>query len=47
MPTNFSTAPEGEMTPLFPFGPMMFYAKMPMSMVRQLNKYANKTIKNT
>ena len=47
MPTNFSTAPEGEMTPLFPFGPMMFYAKMPMSMVRQLNKYANKTVKNT
>ena len=30
--------------PLFPFGPMMFYGKMPMDMVRRLNKYVNKKI---
>ena len=46
MPTDFSKAPEGQISPLFPFAPMIMYAKMPMDLVRRLNKYANKTIKN-
>jgi len=37
--TSFERITEGQMSPLFPFGPMMMHAKLPMSMVRQLNKY--------
>lgn len=43
---NFQNAPEGSLTPFFPFGPMMMHAKMPSSMVKSLNKYTNKTIKD-
>ena len=46
MPTNFSKAPEGQISPLFPFAPMIMYAKMPMDLVRRMNKYVNKTIKD-
>ena len=46
MPISFEKAKEGQANPLFPFGPMMFYTKMPMDMVRRLNKYVNKTIKD-
>ena len=46
MPTDFSKAPEGQISPLFPFAPMIMYAKMPMDLVRRMNKYVNKTIKN-
>tara|TARA_B100001250_G_C19662520_1_gene727757 strand:- start:50 stop:820 length:771 start_codon:yes stop_codon:yes gene_type:complete len=44
--TSFERITEGQMSPLFPFGPMMMHAKLPMSMVRQLNKYTNKIIKD-
>ena len=43
---SFKGHPEGAMSPLFPFGPMMMHAKLPMDMIRRLNKYANKTIKD-
>lgn len=46
MPTNFSKSPEGHIAPLFPFAPMIMYAKMPMDLVRRMNKYVNKTIKD-
>ena len=46
MPISFEKSKEGQANPLFPFGPMMFYGKMPMDMVRRLNKYVNKTIKD-
>lgn len=46
MPTNFSKSPEGHIAPLFPFAPMIMYAKMPMDLVRRMNKYVNKTVKN-
>tara|TARA_B100000287_G_scaffold354320_1_gene344457 strand:- start:325 stop:1065 length:741 start_codon:yes stop_codon:yes gene_type:complete len=46
MPVDFKNAPEGQLSPLFPFAPMMMYAKLPMDLVRSLNKYVNKTIKN-
>ena len=44
--TRFENLPEGAMSPLFPFGPMMLHSRLPMNMVRQLNKYANKVIKD-
>ena len=44
--TSFEQIPEGQMAPIFPFGPMMIHAKMPMDMVRSLNKYTNKTVKD-
>ena len=44
--TSFEKIPEGQMAPLFPFGPMMIHARMPMDIVRSLNKYANKTVKD-
>ncbi len=44
--TSFAKAPEGAVSPLFPFGPMMMHAKLPMSLVRRLNKYTNKTVKD-
>ena len=34
------------MSPLFPFGPMMMHARLPMALVKQLNKYTNKTIRD-
>ena len=43
---QFKNQPEGAMSPLFPFGPMMMHAKLPMSLVKRLNKYANKTAKD-
>ena len=43
---NFHGAKEGQLSPLFPFGPMVMYAKLPMNLVRLLNKYSNKIIKN-
>ena len=43
---DFSNSPEGQLSPLFPFGPMIMYAKLPMDLVRRLNKYVNKTIKD-
>ena len=43
---SFQKHPEGAMSPLFPFGPMMMHAKLPMDLVRRLNKYTNKTIKD-
>jgi len=43
---NFHGAKEGQLSPLFPFGPMVMYAKLPMNLVRRLNKYTNKTIKD-
>lgn len=43
---DFKNQKEGVMSPLFPFGPMMMHARLPMNMVRQLNKYTNKTVKN-
>ena len=43
---SFKKHPEGAMSPLFPFGPMMMHAKLPMDLVRRLNKYTNKTIKD-
>ena len=43
---NFHGAKEGQLSPLFPFGPMVLYAKLPMNLVRRLNKYTNKTIKD-
>ena len=43
---SFKGHPEGAMSPLFPFGPMMMHAKLPMDLVRRLNKYTNKTIKD-
>ena len=46
MPTDFSKSPEGHIAPLFPFAPMIMYAKMPMDLVRRMNKYANKTVKD-
>tara|TARA_B100001250_G_scaffold384623_1_gene379614 strand:- start:60 stop:800 length:741 start_codon:yes stop_codon:yes gene_type:complete len=46
MPINFKTTKEGHAQPLFPFAPMIMYAKLPMNLVRRLNKYVNKTIKN-
>ena len=46
MPTNFSKSPEGHIAPLFPFAPMIMYAKMPMDLIRRMNKYVNKTIKD-
>ena len=42
----FSNQPEGAVAPLFPFGPMMMHARLPMKLVRSLNKYVNKTIKD-
>lgn len=44
--TSFEKIPEGQMAPLFPFGPMMMHARMPMDIVRSLNKYTNKTVKD-
>ena len=44
--TRFENLPEGAISPLFPFGPMMLHSRLPMNMVRQLNKYANKVIKD-
>ena len=44
--TSFGNQPEGAMSPIFPFGPMMMHARLPMNLVRQLNKYTNKTIKD-
>jgi len=44
--TSFSNQPEGAVAPLFPFGPMMMHARLPMKLVRSLNKYVNKTIKD-
>ena len=38
---NFHGAKEGQLSPLFPFGPMVLYAKLPMNLVRRLNKYGN------
>ena len=46
MPTDFSKSPEGHIAPLFPFAPMIMYAKMPMDLVRRMNKYVNKTVKD-
>ena len=46
MPVDFKNAPEGQLSPLFPFAPMIMYAKMPMDLVRRMNKYVNKTIKD-
>ena len=43
---DFTHQKEGSMSPIFPFGPMMMHAKLPMNMVRQLNKYTNKIVKN-
>ena len=43
---NFHGAKEGQLSPLFPFGPMVLYAKLPMNLVRRLNKYGNKIVKN-
>jgi|TARA_R100000081_G_C4757611_1_gene138005 uncharacterized protein (TIGR02466 family) len=43
---SFQKSPEKATTPLFPFGPMMMHSKLPMDLVRRLNKYANKTIKD-
>ena len=43
---SFAKQPEGAMSPLFPFAPMMLHAKLPMDLVRRLNKYTNKTIKD-
>ncbi len=43
---NFEGAPEGKGMPLFPFAPMIYYSKLPMDMVRALNKYVNKIVKN-
>ena len=40
---NFHGAKEGQLSPLFPFGPMVLYAKLPMNLVRRLNKYGNKS----
>ena len=44
--TSFGNQPEGAMSPIFPFGTMMMHARLPMNLVRQLNKYTNKTIKD-
>ena len=46
MPISFEKTKENEMHPLYPFGPMMFHGKMPMDMVRRLNKYVNKVAKD-
>ena len=46
MPVDFKNAPEGQLSPLFPFAPMIMYAKMPMDLVRRMNKYVNKTVKD-
>ena len=43
---SFEGAKEGTTQILFPFGPMMMHARLPMNLVRQLNKYTNKTIKD-
>jgi len=43
---SFEGAKEGTTQILFPFGPMVLYHKLPMSVVRQLNKYTNKTVKD-
>jgi hypothetical protein len=43
---DFSNSPEGQLSPLFPFAPMIMYSKLPMNLVRRLNKFVNKTIKD-
>ena len=43
---DFQKIPEGHGMPLFPFAPMIYYQKLPMSLVRSLNKYTNKVIKD-
>tara|TARA_R100000458_G_C8193003_1_gene186113 strand:+ start:58 stop:843 length:786 start_codon:yes stop_codon:yes gene_type:complete len=45
-PLSFEGAPVSKGMPLFPFAPMIYYYKLPMELVRSLNKYANKTIKD-
>ena len=43
---TFEGAPEGKSIALFPFAPMIYYSKLPMDLVRALNKYTNKIVKN-
>jgi|9_EtaG_2_1085328.scaffolds.fasta_scaffold38290_2 uncharacterized protein (TIGR02466 family) len=45
-PISFEGVPEEKGMPLFPFAPMIYYYKLPMSLVRRLNKYTNKVIKD-
>jgi uncharacterized protein (TIGR02466 family) len=43
---SFENYKEGQETPIIPFGPLMYYYKLPKKMVDSLNKYVEKTSKN-